>query len=128
VIACEATDLVVFDLPFGAVPEFVPHPDVDLESVRQSSVHAVSRLRNSWWFTKRELGFSARAVYADIYNFPPDLGKFDVTILASILLHLSNPFRALQSAAAVTEDTVIVTMYIMCRRLPMVAKRLHCSM
>ncbi len=64
---------------------------------------------NSWWFTKRALGFNARAVYADIYEPPSDIGRFDVTVFGAILLHLSNPFLALQRLAALTDNTIIVT-------------------
>lgn len=108
-IAREASDLIIFDLPFGKGPELVPSPGIDLDAARRNGAVSAARLRNSWWFTRQKMNFEAKAVYGDIYNFPPDLGRFDTTVFGSILLHLSNPFRALQSAAAVTDRTIIVT-------------------
>jgi len=106
-IAKQAGELLVFDLPLGSGPEIVPYPNADLERV--GGVRSMTRLRNSWWFARRALGFNASAVYADIYNPPPDLGRFDVAVFGAILLHLSNPFRALQCASLMTDEAIIVT-------------------
>lgn len=101
--------LTTFDLPFGAAPDVMPFPGVDAEACRRSGARDFARLRNSWWFTRRMLGFSATAIYADIYDPPADLGPFDVAVFGAILLHLAHPFRALQRAAERTRDTIVVT-------------------
>ena len=108
-IAKAGADLTVLDLPLGQAPELVPHPSIDYAQNEMSGAASVKRVVNSWWFTKRALQFQAKAVYADLYLLPADLGRFDVTIFGSILLHLSNPFRALEQAAARTADTIVVT-------------------
>ncbi len=105
--------VTVFDLPFGSGPEIMPFPGVELEVVRGSGARSSTRLRNSWWFAKRELQFDARAMYADIYQQPDDLGSYDIALFGAILVHLSNPFLALREAAAVTRDTIIVTDMLM---------------
>lgn len=108
-MAKHGAELTVFDLPFGRSPDIMPFPDLDGEASRRSGAEAMGRLRNSWWFARRELGFDARAVYADIYDQPDDLGEYDVAVFSMILLHLSNPFRALQMAAARTRGTMVLT-------------------
>lgn len=108
-IASEGADLVVFDLPFGCGPELVPFPEANMEDVAAGGRQSMKRLRNSWWFAKKALGFDAAAVYGDIYEPPGDIGRFDVAIFGAILLHLSNPFRALQTISAITDETVVVT-------------------
>jgi hypothetical protein len=108
-ISQAGADLTVFDLPLGRGPEIMPFAGADLAAVAASGSRSAGRLRNSWWYTKRECGFAARAVYADIYQQPDDLGRYDVAIFACILVHLSNPFLALREAAAVTRRTMIVT-------------------
>ena len=99
----------VFDLPFGAGWEVVPFAAMDTDAHSRQAAESCRRLRNSWWFTRRHLGFEAAAVYGDIYDPPRDLGPFDVAFFGAILLHLSNPFRALASATAMTEETIVVT-------------------
>jgi len=59
-------------------------------------------------YKRQAYGHLARAVYAPIYDLPGDLGRYDVAVFASILLHLRDPFRALEQAAAVTDDTIVV--------------------
>ncbi len=47
-------------------------------------------------------------MYGSIYDLPDDIGRFDVSIFGSILLHLRDPFRALEGAAQRTDDTIVV--------------------
>lgn len=109
-LASKGADLVVFDLPLGSASELVPFSEIDdMDEFATGARRSVEQLRNSWWLTKRKLGFKASAVYADIYAPPSDLGRFDVTVFGSILLHLANPFRALQAFAATTDSTIVVT-------------------
>lgn len=109
-LASKGADLVVFDLPLGSASELVPFSEIDdMEEFASGGRRSVEQLRNSWWLTKRRLGFKASAVYADVYAPPSDLGRFDVAVFGSVLLHLSNPFRALQAFAAVTDSTIVVT-------------------
>ena len=108
-IASQAASLTVFDLPMGSPPQLVPHPDIDETEQARFSAASAGRLRNSWWYAKRRIGFEARAVYADVYDPPPDLGRFDMSFFGAILLHLCNPFQALRSAAAITDEAIVVT-------------------
>ncbi|MFO1102458.1 MAG: hypothetical protein U1E20_06080 [Methylocystis sp.] len=94
-LASKCADLVVFDLPLGSTSELAPFAEIDdMEEFAREARRSVEQLRNSWWMTKRKLRFNGSAVYRDVYNPPSDLGRFDVTVLGSILLHLSDPFGA----------------------------------
>jgi len=108
-MAKQSAEVTIIDLPFGAGPELVPFPGIDMAEAARSGVASVTRLRNSWWYLKSQLKFDARAIYADIYNLPDDLPRFDVAVFGAILLHLSNPFRALSQAAARVDDTIVIT-------------------
>ena len=110
--------LTVVDLPFDRPPDFVPHPDIDVATTTGHATLSVGRLRNSWWYTKRSLGFAARAFYADIYQLPPDIGQHDIAFFGAILLHLNNPFCALQQAAMCTTEAIVVTDVDSSPRLP----------
>ncbi len=101
--------VVAFDVPPGRTLELVPHPGVDLARVAAASAQSVARIRGGWWFLRRALGLEAAAVYGDFSALPSDLGEFDVAVFGLLLLHLSNPFRALQQAAAITREAIVVT-------------------
>lgn len=101
--------LTCFDLAPGAVQDLLPLPGVDLDAHRRSGTAFATEVRNSWWYGHRRHRSSASCVYGDIYQLPEDIGRFDVSVLCSILLHLSNPFGALRQAAAVTDRALVVT-------------------
>jgi len=48
-------------------------------------------------------------VYGTVYSIPLEIGPVDVSIFGSILLHIRDPFLALQNAAVLTRETMIVT-------------------
>jgi hypothetical protein len=48
-------------------------------------------------------------VYGTVYAIPEDIGMVDISTFGSILLHVRDPFLALQSALRLTRETVIVT-------------------
>lgn len=105
----QGADVVGVDLPPGFPPDLVPLPGVDLEKNAASGAVTATEVRNSWWFGHRELGSKAKALYANIYRLPHDVGRFDVSTFGSILLHLGNPFGALREAARVTDKALVVT-------------------
>jgi hypothetical protein len=69
----------------------------------------VEALHRAWWYCHERNQSSARAVYCHTYDIPSDIGPVDVTMFGAILLHLRDPFRALQSASVLTRETIIVT-------------------
>jgi hypothetical protein len=108
-IAARARALTVFDLPIGAGPDPIPGLFNVPETFALSAAAHTDGQRNSWWFVRNTLGFQAHAVYADIFDPPGDLGRYDIAVFGCILLHLMHPYRALQGAAAITDEAIIVT-------------------
>lgn len=105
----QGAEVVIFDLAPGMVQDLLPLPGVDIEAHIRSGTRFAEQVRNSWWFAHRKRASRARAVYGDIYNLPPDLGRFDIATFSSILLHLSNPFAALREAARVADKAIVIT-------------------
>ncbi|MCX6006790.1 MAG: hypothetical protein NTZ34_05960 [Chloroflexi bacterium] len=48
-------------------------------------------------------------VYGTVYKIPDAIGEFDICTLGSILLHLRDPFLALQQVSAHTKETIVIT-------------------
>jgi hypothetical protein len=95
-MATSGADVVVFDLPRGEAPDLLPIPGRDVASVRAEKAVDIERVLKSWWYFRRVFGWQAKAVYGDIYRLPDGLARFDVTLLGAILLHLRDPFRAIE--------------------------------
>lgn len=87
-------------IPFGgAVPE------QDFGDRRRH----IERLVNSYWFAHRALGSRARAVHGSVYLLSSDIGDFDVGVIGSLLLHLRDPFLALQRVSGLGCRTLVIS-------------------
>ena len=86
--------------PFGGRPN---------EERLAASREQVRRLNNAWWLAHRLMKSRAKVVYGSVYSIPEEIGPFHVSTFGCILLHLRDPFLALQKAAVITTETVIVT-------------------
>jgi O-methyltransferase len=104
----QGAEVVIIEIGWDLSNDLLPLATFDLEQARREQVSRAGQLANSWWYVRNAFGHSARAVYAPIYDLPSDLGRYDVSVFGSILLHLRDPFSALQQAAAITDDTIVV--------------------
>lgn len=101
VIGYDLSEQQEWDLvPFGGA--------VAAERTAEHKAH-IRKLNNAWWFLHRALSSRARVVYGSVYEVPAAIGPVHVSTFGSILLHLRDPFLALQRAAALTTETMIVT-------------------
>jgi hypothetical protein len=109
-------DVVAFELTPGVAADIIPQEGHDLEAQKRLSIGYAERVRNSWWYAHTRFGSRAKALYGDLYRLPEDVGRFGVSVLASVLLHLSRPFEALRETATRTDRAVVVTEPV--RRIP----------
>jgi hypothetical protein len=100
--------VVGFDLGWDLGQDLIPLPGFDLARMRPDMVVRTCLSQNAWWYLHRDHGLSAKAVYGSIYDLPQDIGRYDVSVFGSILLHLRDPFRALEQAAQRTEQAIVV--------------------
>jgi hypothetical protein len=68
----------------------------------------IRKLNNSFWFAHALLHSKVKMVYGTAYEVPEAIGPVDITTFGSILLHLRDPFLALQSALRLTTESVVV--------------------
>lgn len=106
----QGAEVTCFEAGYDAGFEYVPPVDgTDYLAWQAEFMKHIARVNNSWWLQHRDRASTARIAYGDIYDLPEDLGTFDVSVFGSILLHLRDPFRALQQAATHTAQTMVVT-------------------
>ena len=89
--------------------DFVPLTGFDLESWRQEFLGHIRQIRNGFWYLHALHRSRVRVVEAEPYRLPADLGRFDIGLLASVLLHCRAPFDLLAGVAAHVDDTMVVT-------------------
>lgn len=79
------------------------------------------KLNNSYWLAHRLYGSRARVCYGDVYDIPADIGNFDIALVGQILVHLSDPVRALSSIMDRCRDYIIITEGMLDRDEPVAA-------
>jgi SAM-dependent methyltransferase len=101
VVACDLSPAQSWDVvPVGGLAL-----DSEIDRYRQH----VGRINNGYWLAHRAYGSRARVVYTDAYSVPAEIGEVDATVFASVLLHVRDPFLALQRGLAHTTRLAIVT-------------------
>jgi hypothetical protein len=103
-------DVVAYDLsehsggwdvvPFGGWPD---------EKMTSERAAGIDRINNAFWLAHSALGSNAKMAYGSVYHLPYEIGPVQITVFGAILLHLRDPFRALQRALALTTELVVVT-------------------
>jgi hypothetical protein len=102
-------DVVGYDLSDQQGWDLVPYANPEGQVDPTGHKSHIRMLNNSWWYTHRIMRSKASVVYGSIYEVPEAIGPVDVATFGSVLLHLENPFRALERACRLVTETVIVT-------------------
>jgi hypothetical protein len=100
--------IVAFDLGWQLVQDLLPLAHIDLQELSRQAIVRVGVGQNAWWYLHRNYGLLAKAVYGTCYELPADIGRYDISVFGSILLHLRDPFRALEQAAERTDEAIVV--------------------
>ena len=104
----QGAEVVAFDLSEKESWDLVPFAGYDYKQYGVSNKSHIKQLNNAFWLCHRAFGSKAKMVYGNIYAIPQEIGQVDVAIFGSILLHLRDPFTALQNALVLTHETVII--------------------
>jgi hypothetical protein len=101
--------VIGFDLSEKQSWDLVPFARFDLGAISIARKEHIRRINNSWWFCHRLFNSRAKMVYGSVYEIPRQVGPVDVVTMTSMLLHLRDPFLALQNACQMARETVVVT-------------------
>ncbi len=102
-------EVVAYDLSDGQDWDVVPFAADDHERFLGERRRHIRALNDGWWLCHHASGSKAAVVYGSVYAIPESIGKVDIATFGAILLHLRDPFLALQNAARLQPSTMIVT-------------------
>lgn len=106
----EGADVVTHDLSKDDSWDMVPFSRHDRETpTPEEWRRSIERLNNGFWLAHSAMGSRARACHGSIYDLPEGIGLVDVSVLGALLLHLRDPFLALQRVLEHTKETVVIT-------------------
>ena len=104
-------EVVALELPDHPGWDFVPYPESRLAPLLVPRQAIMNRLKNSWWFVHAAHQLRARQVVAHAEDVPDFVGRFDMAVLTSVLLHCKNPLAILQACARHARDIVITEVW-----------------
>jgi SAM-dependent methyltransferase len=106
-----ASRVVSFDIGDASQQAFLPFKDKlyyrDPESWFKQYNAEIEQWKNAYWLCHRLLGSNADVYYGNVYELS-QLGEFDVSIVGSVLEHLSDQISALASISRHTKETMII--------------------
>jgi len=102
-------EVVAYDLSDEQEWDIVPYAGFDYGKYISEFKEHVRRINNGFWIAHRAFNSRSKVTYGSVYEIPDDIGQFDICTLGAILLHLRDPFLALQRAAAHVRETIVVT-------------------
>jgi hypothetical protein len=105
----KGAEIVAYDIDERQEWDVVPYCQYDYSKHIEYLREYTNRLKNAYWYAYKALNSKAKVVYGSVYEIPEEIGMVDIATFCSILLHLRDPFRALQSALKLVRETVIVT-------------------
>ncbi len=101
--------VVAYDLSIDQQWDIVPFSQYDYKKDIHEYKNHINRLNNGFWFAHKAYDSKAKVIYNSIYEIPEEIGLVDISTFCSILLHVRDPFYALQNALRLTKETVIIT-------------------
>lgn len=104
----QGAEVVSFDLSDEYDWDIVPFWSNDHQASRRARRSHVRRINNGYWFCHKAFESRAQMVNGVVYDIPEAIGSVDVAVFGSILLHLRDPFLALENGARLAQQAIIV--------------------
>jgi hypothetical protein len=111
--------VVAYDLDEHLDWDIVPTAGALAEGVPEQRRRQIRQMNNGYWLCHRAFASKAKVVYGSAYEVPEAIGPVDTVTFCSVLLHLRDPFRAMQSGLRLAQRTAVVTERIIVKRLPL---------
>jgi SAM-dependent methyltransferase len=105
----QGASVVSFDLSENFDWDIVPFAENDNERTRNDRRSHLRKINNGYWLCHQAFQSQAKMVNGVVYDIPAAIGPVDVAVFGSILLHLRDPFLALENAARLTQEAIIVS-------------------
>lgn len=105
----QGAEVVAYDLSEDFSWDVVPFASLDAAAADTARRSLLRKINDGFWLNHKAHGLKAKVVRGTVYTVPEEIGEVDVATFGSILLHLRDPFLALQTSLRLVRDTVIVT-------------------
>lgn len=102
-------DVIAYELSPSDLWDAVPYGGDNKDPRGQLQQTLLHRLNNGWWLSHRLHRSTARLYHGTVYDLPGEIPSVDIATIGAVLLHLRDPFLALQRVCGLARETVVVT-------------------
>ncbi|MBM3533951.1 MAG: class I SAM-dependent methyltransferase [Alphaproteobacteria bacterium] len=106
----QGAEVVCVDVDDSQPWDFVPQAGALDERVIEERRQHIGRMKSGFWLAHRALGSRARVHYGDPARLPKEIGRFDIAVMANVLLHcregMSRPLLNLAGRALPVDDAM----------------------
>ncbi len=106
----QGAEVIAFDVNEDFLMDYIPFAHYNYVQYALDNKRNIAKMNNSFWYCHRIFNSKAKMVYGTVYAFPEEIGPVDISMFGCILLHLRDPFQALQNVLRLTKETVIITL------------------
>lgn len=104
----QGAEVVSYDLSEHYDWDIVPFFENQGDGSREARRSHLQKINNGYWLSHQAFQSSAKMAYGVAYDIPEAIGAVDVAVFGSVLLHLRDPFLALQNGARLAQEAIIV--------------------
>lgn len=87
----------------------IPHANKNWVKIQTQFMKELSKVRNAFWFAHKQHKSKAKLLETHINNLPKSTPIHDYGLVANVLLHIQNPFLALQKMSSKVKERMIIT-------------------
>ena len=89
--------------------DWTPIADLDWKSNLKKFMADEKRRRNAFWYAHKALDSKSKLIISHINNLPKEVEMYDIGIIFSVLLHIRDPFLALQRMCSHVNEKIVIT-------------------
>ena len=89
--------------------DWTPIADQDWKSDLKNFMADEKRRRNAFWFAHKALNSKSKFIISHVNNLPDEVEMNDIGIIFSVLLHIRDPFLALQRMCSHVNEKIVIT-------------------
>ena len=90
----------------------VPHANKNWKRKQIQGSKELSKVRNAFWFAHKQHKSKAKLIETHINDLPKSTPMQDYGLVATVLLHIQNPFLALQMMSSKVKEKMIISDFI----------------
>ena len=69
----------------------------------------IKKYQNAYWYAHKAFNSKSKLIHSHVNDLPAEFGIYDISLICSVLIHIQNPFLAMQNMLRHTKEKAIIT-------------------